>query len=249
MTENNEAIAATDPPTLGHVQAPQFRMDPEKRKRMMQLAETLAEAVDSKRRTMGTVEKMQRAKQAAQGDADAARLKWREKLRDGDGTITREVQKLRVAERSALSLVEEYEVLEAEVTTGLAALELQAADAAADCVSATGAAVREAADQAYAEALKQAGEALALAFNLYCTAENANQTFNSKHSIDGLSKAFFDRLGNDVWHSYPSEQVKDQVKVYMDLPPIDLQGVDIALVNSPTRRMQLRQKIKAESVE
>lgn len=81
-------------------------VDTEQRARLSDLAERLGEAVRVKRSAVGKIDTIQRARQAAQADAGAARDKWREKLREGDGTLTREVQKLCLAERSALSLAE-----------------------------------------------------------------------------------------------------------------------------------------------
>ena len=54
----------------------------------------MAETLTSKQRLTAKVETMQRARLAAQADAAAARDRWREKLRDSDGTLTRDVQSL-----------------------------------------------------------------------------------------------------------------------------------------------------------
>jgi len=97
------------------------------------LAEELGEAAQVQRSVVGKIETMQHARQAAQADADTAREKWREKLREGDGTLTREVQKLRVAERS--SLAEEYASFKGEIAKDVPRVELEAADLASKCIS------------------------------------------------------------------------------------------------------------------
>lgn len=88
---------------------------------------------------------MQRARQAAQADADAAPERWKERLREGDGTLTREVRKLRVAERSALSLAEEYGSLQEEIEKDVPRIELEAADLAKECIGLRSAVIQEAA--------------------------------------------------------------------------------------------------------
>ncbi|WP_235642911.1 MULTISPECIES: hypothetical protein [Stenotrophomonas] len=55
---------------------------------------------------------------------------------DSDGTLTRDIQKLRANERSALSLAEEYEAMEGEIAAELPRLELELAEVAKDCLSA-----------------------------------------------------------------------------------------------------------------
>jgi len=69
------------------------------RQRLGELAQQLAEAAQRKRALRAKIETMSRAQQAAQGEAVKARQQWSAKLRDSDGTLTRDIQKLRAAER------------------------------------------------------------------------------------------------------------------------------------------------------
>lgn len=57
----------------------------ERRQRLSELTQQLANTVQRKRALVGKVDTMQRAKQAAQGDAAAARQQWGAKLCDSDG--------------------------------------------------------------------------------------------------------------------------------------------------------------------
>ncbi|MEK0267629.1 hypothetical protein QT383_17210 [Stenotrophomonas rhizophila] len=220
-----------------------FAVDAELRACLNSASADLAEATQQKRQLIGKVETMQRARAAAQADANAARQKWRDKLRESDGTLTREVQKMRVAERTALSLVEEYEALEAELSSDLPRLELQAAEAAANCVGAKNAAINQAARHAYEQALVHAGRHLALAFELFNRAESAKVFVNSRATADELAREFFDRLG---WHARDrfGADMGTQISAYLDLPPFDLQDVDMALANSPTQRSMLRKLVR-----
>jgi len=58
------------------------------------------------------------------------------------------------AQRSALSLAEEYEAMEGEIAAELPRLELELAEAADRCLSTTNGVIREAASQAYGQLLE-----------------------------------------------------------------------------------------------
>ncbi|WP_223483473.1 hypothetical protein [Stenotrophomonas sp. OVS01A] len=219
----------------------------ERTQRLNELAQQLASAVQRKRALVGKVDTMQRAKQAAQGDAIAARQQWGAKLRDTDGNLTRDVQKLRANERSALSLAEEYGAMEDEIAAELPQLELELAELA-DCYLSTAEGVTsEAASQAYEQLLAQAGNSLAVAFALFAKAENAGVGYCQSASTGELSSTFFGRLGEAVRHRLNDSAVTDQVAQQLALPPMDLSAVDMDLVRSPARRSQLRAQISAGS--
>ncbi|MCX2918732.1 hypothetical protein ORK51_00855 [Stenotrophomonas rhizophila] len=216
--------------------------DSEQRARLSDLAERLGEAVQVKRGVVGKIETMQRARQAAQADADAAREKWREKLREGDGTLTREVQKLRVAERSALSLAEEYGSFEEEIAKDVPRVELEAVDLASKCISLRSAVIQEAAQQLYDETLMEVTDSLALAFEVFCRAENSGLPAAQKNTVDELAGPFFWRINRHICRHLDDAQVDDQVDAYLALPQLDLRDVDMEIVRSPARREMLRKE-------
>lgn len=242
MTENHTPPALDNVSTMDDKQEQPFAVDTELLARLNSASAGLTEAVQRKRQLIGRVETMQRAREAAQADANAARQKWGGKLRESDGTLTREVQKLRVTERTALALVDEYEALEAELASDLPRLELQAAEAAASCIGAKNAAISEAADHAYEQALVRAGKNLSLAFELFYRVEKAEVFVNSRATADDLAKTFFDRLGRHTRERFGAD-MDTQINAYLDLPPFDFQDVDMALINSPARRGQLRARV------
>lgn len=216
--------------------------DSERRARLRYLAEELGEAVQVKRSVVGKIETMQRARQAAQADADAAREKWREKLREGDGTLTREVQKLRVAERSALNLAEEYGSFEEEIAKDAPRVELEAVDLASKCISLRSAVIQDAAQQLFDQTLMQVTDSLALAFEVFRSAENSGLPSRQKSTVDELAGQFFWRINRHICRRLDDASVDDQVDAYLALPALDLGGVDMDIVRSPARREMLRKE-------
>lgn len=216
--------------------------DSERRTRLIDLAEKLGQAVQVKRSVVGKIETMQRARQAAQADADAAREKWREKLREGDGTLTREVQKLRVAERSALSLAEEYNSFEEEIAKDVPRVEIEAVDLASKCISLRSAVIQEAAQQLYDETLMQVTDSLSLAFEVFCRAENSGLPSRQKSTVDELAGQFFWRINRHICGHLDEASVGDQADAFLALPQLDLRDVDMDIVRSPARRELLRKE-------
>ncbi|WP_223496741.1 hypothetical protein [Stenotrophomonas indicatrix] len=219
----------------------------ERRQRLNELAQHLASAVQRKRALVAKVDTMQRAKQAAQGDAAVARQQWSAKLRDADGHLTRDVQKLRANESSALSLAEEYGAMEDEIAAELPKLELELTEVADRYLSTAEGVTSEAASQAYEQLLAQAGDSLAVAFSLFSRAENGGMHYRQSASTGELASTFFGRLGEAVRHRLNDAAVIDQVAQQLALPPMDLSAVDMELVRSPARRSQLRAQISAAS--
>lgn len=191
MSENQAATTSNAETEQSIVPRRPVVADSEQRARLSDLAERLREAVQVKRSVVVKIETMQRARHAAQADAEAAREKWREKLREGDGTLTREVQKLRVAERSALSLAEEYGSFEEEIAKDVPRVELEAADLASKCISLRSAVIQEAAQQLYDEMLMEVTDSLALAFEVFCRAENSGLPSGQKSTVDELAGTYF----------------------------------------------------------
>lgn len=220
----------------------------ESRQRLSELAQQLASAVQRKRALMGKIDTMQRAKQAAQGDAAAARQQWSAKLRDSDGTLTRDIQKLRASERSALSLAEEYEAMEDEIEAELPLLELELAEVADRCLSSANGVISEAASQMYEQFLAQAGDSLAVAFALFSKSENAGKGYRISADVAELSSRFFSRLEMVVVHRLRDPAVTKQVAERLGLPPMDMSEVDMKLVHSPASRSALRQQVEIDGV-
>lgn len=217
--------------------------DSERRVRLSDLAEKLGQAVQVKRSIVGKIETMQRARKAAQADADAAREKWREKLREGDGTLTREVQKLRVAERSALSLAEEYGSFEEEIAKDVPRAELEAVDLASKCISLRGAVIQEAAQQLYEETLMQVTDSLALALEVFCRAENSGLPSRQKNTVDELAGQFFWRINRHICSRLDDASLSEQVDACLALPELDFRDVDMDIARSPARLGMLRKRV------
>ncbi|WP_282296166.1 hypothetical protein [Stenotrophomonas sp. PS02289] len=244
MSESN--TANTNPSLVEPVDACEAVAPPsESRLRLFELAAQLATNSERKSALRSKVDKMSRARQAAEGDAQAARQQWSAKLRDSDGTLTRDIQKLRANERSAMSLAEEYRAMEAEIASELPRLDLELAEAASLCIAAQKQVFLEAAELGYAELLAGFEDRLAVAFSLFEKAENVGAA--QKASSDELASRFFFRLGSAVRKRLADVAVTDQVAERLALPPMDMSSVDMQLVNSTIRRTILRKELEAGS--
>lgn len=246
MSDIQTSNTTTSEPAIQPVDGAEVAPVSENRRRLNELAQQLASVVQRKRVLVGKVDTMQRAKQAAQGDAAAARQQWSAKLRDSDGTLTRDIQKLRANERSALSLAEEYEAMEGEIAAELPRLELELAEVAKDCLSAKNAIASEAAGQAYGQLLEQVVDSLAVAFALFSLAENAGVDNRQSASAEELASRFFVRLGNAVRSRMDDATVTEQVAERLALPPMDMSEVDMQLAGSVAARIRRRVELNAE---
>jgi len=243
MSENQTATNSHAEPEQSIEPRQPVVLDSERRARLRDLTEELGEAVQVKRSVLGKIETMQRARQAAQADADAAREKWRERLREGDGTLTREVQKLRVAERSALSLAEEYGSFEEDIAKDVPRIELEAADLASSCIILRSAVIEEAAQQLYDTTLMQVTDSLLLAFEVFCRAENSGLPSRQKATVDELAGQFFWRINRHICRHLDETTVGDQADAFLALPQLDLRDVDMDIVSSPARRGMLKKQV------
>ena len=214
----------------------------ENRRLLEERARRLADASQRKQALTGKISKMKRAQQAAQADAAEAKAKWAAKLRESDGELTRDIQKLRANERAAFSLVEEYEVMASEIAAELPRLELELAEVANECFSVRDAVAREAADQAYEQLLAQAGDSLATAFALFGEAENAGKSPRHASDTEVLSSQFFARLGAEVSRRLDSAAVAERVEQQLALPAMELDAVDLELARSPSKRAILKRQ-------
>ena len=215
----------------------------ENRRLLEERARRLADASQRKQALAGKISKMKRAQQAAQADAAEAKAKWAAKLRESDGELTRDIQKLRANERAAFSLVEEYEVMASEIAAELPRLELELAEVANQCFSVRDAVAREAADQAYEQLLAQAGDSLAAAFALFAEAENVG-VYPTEASTAQVVSRFFARLGAEVSRRLDSAAVAERVEQQLALPALELDAVNMQLAKSPSRMSALRHKVE-----
>lgn len=165
---------------------------------------------------------------------------------DSDGTLTRDIQKLRANERSALSLAEEYEAMEGEIAAELPRLELELVEVAKDCLSAKNAIASEAASQAYGQLLEQVVDSLAVAFALFSLAENAGVDYRQSASAEELASRFFVRLGNAVRSRLDDATVTEQVAERLALPPMDMSEIDMKLAGSVAARIRRRVELNTE---
>lgn len=102
----------------------------ELRARYKAAAQALSEALGRKRAMIERAATMARAGEAAQAQANATCERYRRLLRQADGELTREIQKLRASERSSLALVEEYAATRQEIATQIVSMELEVAELA-----------------------------------------------------------------------------------------------------------------------
>lgn len=192
-TNDSAAMAGTDSTDCAAAARNSAQRD-----RLELLAQQLAEASGQRRNFIAKIGTMRQSQQAAQGEADAARAQWAVKLRENDGTLTREIQKLRASERSALSLVEEYQDIAKELESELPRMDLELAAIASNAIQSRNAIVKEAAAEAYEQLLAQAGNAVAMALRLFSMAENAGVHHRMTKDQGELAREFFGRLNVDV---------------------------------------------------
>lgn len=211
------------------------------------LAQQLADASAQRRNFVAKIRTMRQSQQAAQAEADAARAQWAVKLRENDGTLTREIQKLRAGERSALSLVEEYQDMAKELESELPRMDLELATLASDAIQSRNAIVKEAAAEAYNQLLEQVGDDLATVLRLFSVARNAEVHYRMTTDAGELEREFFGRLNVDVCRRLGEPSVDMKVERRLQLPSLDLSDVDRDLINSPAGRNMLQNRLNAGS--
>lgn len=219
------------------------------RQRLGELAQQLAQAAQRKRALRAKVETMSRAQQAAQGEAMKARQQWSAKLRDSDGTLARDIQKLSAAERSALSLAEEYQAMQSEIASELPRVELELATIASDCRSGKDSIAKEAADVAYDHLLVEAGQQLAVTLSLFSTAENGGVERHQRLDAAELTNRFFGRLAQSIRSRLDDPAVMDEVKMRMNLPEMEMESVDVKLAASSAVMSILKRRCRVDAIE
>ncbi|MDN8662393.1 hypothetical protein [Stenotrophomonas indicatrix] len=216
------------------------------RQQLAELSQRLAETSDRKRTILAKADTLRRAGDAAKDDASRVRQEWSNKLREGNGTLTRQIQKLRATERSALSLAEEYDALADDVSSSLPSLELELAGIADTCIQLRNGVFKEAAPLALEEVMAQAGDGLAVAFSLFVASANASVHHTHASTDDVLAEKFSALLSRAIRARSSTPAVHELIRQQLALPALDLSQVDMSLVESPAMRSRARQELLRE---
>ncbi|CAD7726452.1 hypothetical protein LMG31884_39640 [Xanthomonas hydrangeae] len=223
-SEANEA--ATKPSTPCDVRA-----------RYEAAAQALSEALARKKVMADRATTMSRAGDAAQVEADTVQQLWRGLLRDADGTLTREVQKLRAAERSALTLVEEYAAMHQEIRAQMDGMELEVAELAARGIGLRDEVLEVASREAFDTLMAKAGDTMAVAYELHRCAVSSSTMVRMQPSDEQLLADFLHRIGQQI--NARCDAVGELVGEAIGAQKLELDGVDMALARSPLRRSML----------
>ncbi|MFA1825504.1 hypothetical protein ACD583_13080 [Xanthomonas campestris pv. campestris] len=207
-------------------------------------AQALHAALARKKALTERAETMARARDAAQAEADASRQLWSAMLRDADGTLTRDIQKLRAAETSAFTLVEEYGAIHDEIGMQVKAMEVSVAELAEVAIGKRSAVIELASREAFDAMVENVGDEVARAFVLYKRAASVTSG-GSMASDSQVRSAFLEQLGRYV--DKRMETVSDKVTQAEVMRELELNGVDMSLVGRPLRRAQLQQSIMSRA--
>ena len=199
-------------------------------------------ARDAKRAVLQKIQSTEKAMQAAQAEAEDAKAQWRKLLRDSDGTLTKEIQKLRAAERSAYELKEEYEAILAEVRQVLVGKELALVDVADRYISAESKSRTAAAEAALSSIVEQHGGELRRAMALHLDALIARE-FKLQEKFKTFAP-WADSKAEDVHQVFMQELLQRVLQLPTDTASavrrIDLREVDMELLKSPAKRTMLK---------
>ncbi|MGV7196540.1 hypothetical protein [Xanthomonas axonopodis] len=200
-------------------------------------AQALHEALARKKALTERAATMTRARDAAQAEANAARQQRSGLLREADGTLTRDIQKLRAAETSALTLVEEYAAMRQEIGVQITAMEVTVAELAEVAIGKRSAVIELASREAFDAMVENVGGEVARAFVLYkhAAAVSLGGTMASDTEVQA---AFLEQLGRQV-NKRIAATAGNELQL-VDVYKLELTGVDMGLVTSPLRRAQLR---------
>ncbi|NIJ86139.1 hypothetical protein [Xanthomonas arboricola] len=200
-------------------------------------AQALHEALARKKALTERAATMTHARDAAQAEANAARQQWSGLLREADGTLTRDIQKLRAAETSALTLVEEYAAMRQEIGVQITAMEVTVAELAEVAIGKRSAVIELASREAFDAMVENVGGEVSRAFVLYkhAAAVSLGGTMASDTEVQA---AFLEQLGRQV-NKRIAATAGNELQL-IDVYKLELTGVDMGLVTSPLRRAQLR---------
>ncbi|MCC4620600.1 hypothetical protein LL965_11065 [Xanthomonas cassavae CFBP 4642] len=196
-------------------------------------AQALHEALARKKALTERVATMTRARDAAQAEANAARQQWSGLLREADGTLTRDIQKLRVAETSALTLVEEYAAMRQEIGVQITAMEVTVAELAEVAIGKRSAVIELASREAFDAMVENVRDEVAHAFILYKSAVGLTRS-GAMASESEMRTAFLEQLGRHLDKRVPT--VAETRAQSAGIHELDLKGVDMGLAASPIRR-------------
>ncbi|ARV24837.1 hypothetical protein ABFO19_19975 [Xanthomonas citri pv. glycines] len=243
---NSNQVASGDPATNAGEALPILSRLEQARMKFEDASQALRDGLSRKSAMKERAATMARARDAAEAEATAARQQWSALLRDADGVLTRDVQKLRAAERSALTLVEEYVLMQQEIQSLLAVVEIEVAELAEKSIDLHDAVVRLASGEAFSLMMAQSGDAIATAFVLFRRAENARVLARSRLSDDELRSMFLHQLGANL--DAHMQAAEDSAKGIIGVPALELGGVDMELARSPARRSHLRQEMAMSKI-
>ncbi|ATS67710.1 hypothetical protein NY98_21400 [Xanthomonas citri pv. fuscans] len=201
-------------------------------------AQALHEALARKKALAERVATMTRAREAAQAEANTARQQWSGLLREADGTLTRDIQKLRAAETSALTLVEEYAAMRQEIGMQITAMEVTVAELAEVAIDKRSSLIELSSREAFTAMVENVGNEVARAFVLYKRAATITSG-GAMASDKEVRAAFLEQLGRQVDKRVAT--VTDTLAQCGDVKALELVSVDMGLVSSPIRRAQLLQ--------
>ncbi|WP_435004712.1 hypothetical protein [Xanthomonas arboricola] len=212
----------------------------EVRARYEAAAQALSEALVRKRAMREHAAKMARAGEAARAQANAVCDQYRELLRQADGELTREIQKLRASERSSLTLVEEYAAMQKEIQAQVTGMELEVAELASAAMGLRNRMLELASQETFDTLMAQAGDAMAAAYTLYRRATLSSVQLQMRPSDDQVLAGFVYK---------PEKQIKErvglvgeQVASAIGVRELKLDGVDVVLAGSPSRRAMLSRR-------
>ncbi|AZR37074.1 hypothetical protein NX08_019600 [Xanthomonas vasicola] len=186
---------------------------------------------------------MARAGEAAQAQANVACERYRQLLRQAEGELTREIQKLRASERSSLALVEEYAAMRQEIATQIVSMELEVAELAEKGIDLRNSVLDAAAREAFDAMIDKAGDAMATAYALHRRATLSPLLARIRPSDDQVFAGFLHQLGQQI--KMRSSAVNDAVAEVIGVQDLELDGVDMTLAASPARRANQRRTLQS----
>lgn len=217
----------------------------EVRARYEAAAHALGEALERKRAMSERATKMARAGEAAQAQVNAVREQYRQLLRQTDGELTREIQKLRATERSSLTLVEEYAEMQHEIQVQVKGMELEVAELASTCMELRSRVLGLASQEAFDALMAQAGDAMAAAYVLHRRATLSAMLVKMRPSDDQVLAGFVHKLERQIKERVGL--VGEQAAGATGVKELELDGVDMELAWSPARRLMLRRSQAADA--
>ncbi|MCF8828027.1 hypothetical protein KIP45_18580 [Xanthomonas campestris pv. raphani] len=186
---------------------------------------------------------MARAGEAAQAQANAACERYRQLLRQAEGELTREIQKLRASERSSLALVEEYAAMRQEIATQIVSMELEVAELAEKGIDLRNSVLELASREAFDALMEQTCDAMATAYVLHRRAALSPLLAQIRPSDEQVLAGFLHQLGQQI--KMRSSAVNDAVAEVIGVQGLELDGVDMTLAASPARRANQRRTLQS----